>query len=96
MGLNLYGNDYKIVQGGGPITGPQYIDLLKKYKPEDIEWEEDDQEHLFNYQLGSEKHVVYYPTLQSIQNRINLATELGCGISLWEIGQGLDYFYDLF
>lgn len=97
VGINLYGNDYiESEQEGGPIVGHQYLEILSTQKP-DIMWESLHCEHTLSYTDNNGKdHTVYYPTLRSIRERLDLAAELGCGVSMWEIGQGLDYFYDLF
>jgi len=46
-------------------------------------------------QDGGLRHVVYYPTPAALAARIKMAEELGVGLSIWELGQGLDSFLDL-
>jgi hypothetical protein len=46
-------------------------------------------------QAGGTRHAVFFPTPASVAARVALATELGVGLSIWELGQGLGSFMDL-
>ena len=100
LGLNFYGMKYVLNREGKPVAQPepimgtQLVDFLKKTKTE-IKFDDQSNEHIFISLSDNPKVVIFYPSLYSIQQRIDLATELGTGISIWELGQGLDYFYDL-
>ncbi|XP_019192501.1 PREDICTED: uncharacterized protein LOC109186803 [Ipomoea nil] len=97
LGINFYGNDFVISGGlgGGPIIAHEYISLLEKHKPA-LQWEGKSGEHFFLYADDQHaRHVVFYPTLMSLAKRLEVAASWGAGISIWEIGQGLDSFLDI-
>ncbi|XP_015592766.1 chitinase domain-containing protein 1 [Cephus cinctus] len=93
LGINFYGNSYT-PEGGGPILGSQYLEMLDSFKGK-IQWDDRSKEHFFETKTAAGSSFVFYPTLYSLNKRIELASELGTGISIWELGQGLNYFYDL-
>ncbi|KAI8849166.1 hypothetical protein BC829DRAFT_443170 [Chytridium lagenaria] len=60
-----------------------------------LEYVESASEHKFTYIEKGEKHEVWYPSLKSLDERLLAIEELGTGISVWEIGQGLDFFFSM-
>lgn len=94
MGINFYGNDFVLPRGGAPILGHEYLSLLRTHKPK-LFWDEQSMEHYFDYEERLNRHRVFYPSLKSISLRLEEAQTWGVGLSIWEIGQGLEYFFDL-
>ena len=76
-------------------VGHEFIKVLNEGTSIKFKWDPEAQEHFIEAKHGGRKHTIFFPSLNSIQNRILLAKELGTGLSIWELGQGLDYFYDL-
>ncbi|CAF2312208.1 unnamed protein product [Rotaria sp. Silwood2] len=90
------------------VLGHDYIEFLKKYyRASVIIFDTRAHEHVTlvygqsmddaNQQAESVPLIlIFYPSLKSIYDRLELATKLHVGAAIWDGGQGLDYFFDLF
>ena len=91
VGVNFYGMHWKGGQGGErgePVVGGQYEELARGGKRV---WEDASGEERMEVKGGG---VVYYPTPRSLRARVDLVNAEGCGLSIWELGQGLPPLLD--
>lgn len=92
MGLPFYGYRYSHSEPPAAVTGESYLKMVKADDGKSLTlWDEYTKEHMTI--VGWER--VFYPSLLSLLWRLNLAEELGVGIAIWELGQGMDYFLDV-
>ena len=92
MGIPFYGYD-----NGSAIIGSQYLDLLKTHERRKS-MSPCPFSNLFFLRYRDDRgalHSVFFPSLLFLQERLELAQKLHCGVSIWELGQGLDFFLDL-
>jgi chitinase domain-containing protein 1 len=92
VGIAFYGHIHAS-DGRSPeaITAPGYLSLLQQHHPA-LQVNRNAKEVFFRLPEG---RVCYYPTLWSVAIRLKAIAKLGAGVSVWEIGQGLDYWFDL-
>jgi len=98
MGVNFYGYHYiRGERNAEPIIGDKYLEMMNelKHAPKP-KLDPQAQEHFVRYkdEQGRE-HTIYYPTQEDIRTRVQLARELGTGIGIWELGQGLNEFFSV-
>jgi spore germination protein YaaH len=78
-GINFFGKQYFDINPTKTLLENDYINLLKKENVI-IKWDNIIKEHIFNFK----KSTVYYPTLKSISERLDLIKNLKVeGISIW-------------
>uniref|UniRef100_A0A8R1DFR2 Glyco_18 domain-containing protein n=1 Tax=Caenorhabditis japonica TaxID=281687 RepID=A0A8R1DFR2_CAEJA len=88
-GLNFYGYEFS---GGklNSIVSDRFLEVLRN-KKSILEFDKKSMEH----RLRTESSIIYFPSLSSLELRINMAHRYGVGIAIWDYGQGLNYFTNL-
>ncbi|CAH8522629.1 unnamed protein product [Heterobilharzia americana] len=96
VGLNFYGTDYLTNKlTSKPVIGREIVEVFQSHRP-NFTWHKQWAEHSFTYKDNdAQDHLVFYPTLLSISQRLQTIMSKNTGVSIWEIGQGLHSFYSL-
>lgn len=94
--LRFGGHDYKDPKGGEALCNrTRYLELLRAHRPR-LDWYPEASEHVFAYVDDTNvSHSVYFPTLKSLQERLNAVRSWGAGVAVESVLCGLDYFLDL-
>ncbi|KAI8474416.1 MAG: hypothetical protein J3K34DRAFT_518157 [Monoraphidium minutum] len=101
LGVNFYGYEFSRPEAAPPseqwssdaVMGPRFLSVLARLQPP-LRWDADEAEHHIKFKDGGRKRQMYFPTPASLDARLRLAREWGAGLSIWELGQGLEALLD--
>ena len=95
--LPLLGWDFTLPDGApsASVDGARFLALLREHRPTRFDWHAEAYEHVWSYMKDDRRHSVYYPSLKSLAERLGMMRSLGVGVALYELGTGLDFFWDL-
>ncbi|EJD75984.1 hypothetical protein LOAG_16981 [Loa loa] len=87
MGLNFYGyaSQRATIKA---VIGKDFIKYIAA-QPGALFWNSITKEHFLKTE---DKDFCVYPTVASLQIRLDLANHFNVGVGIWELGQGLNYF----
>ena len=78
------------------ILYQRIVKILQHYRPR-VQWLADHKECKVMINDGnSGNNLIYFPCLKFIKERLDLFEEYGIGAFVWEGGNGMKYFYELF
>ena len=95
LGLQFDGYEYTKGGGGTTIVGNDYLFKVFAGKNVEFQWDPVAKEHRVQLDYRNQAYTLHYPSLMSLHLRLELARQLGVGVAIWEIGDGLNYFFDL-
>ena len=73
----------------------RYVEILSKGKPKFI-WNSETKECEVNTVVANTRYNLYFPCLRFLKERLTLFEDANVGAFVWDGGQGLQYFYELF
>ncbi|GBF89547.1 hypothetical protein Rsub_02265 [Raphidocelis subcapitata] len=109
LGLNFYGYEFSRPDDGAPaaaaaagaarwsfdaVVAERFLSALARLQPA-LAWDGEAGEHYAKFKEGGKRRRIYFPTPASLAARVALAREWGVGLSIWELGQGMEAFFDL-
>ncbi|MFZ3100989.1 MAG: glycosyl hydrolase family 18 protein [Desulfitobacteriaceae bacterium] len=95
MGIPLYGYDW-IGQGRAQVIGFQRAHQVARRFGAPLKWDTQQHSTYFIYQMGEQKHTVYFEDLCSLKEKLDLAVALGIGgVAIWEMNLSYPQFWEV-
>ena len=97
LGLPFYGHEFPAHAPPRAVLAHDVLARLAEHRADAaFHWDVAARERRLHFAAADgSRTTVYYPTLKFLADRLELCQELGVGVGIWELGQGMDYFFDL-